>query len=154
MSALSMGGAAPPHEATSSYTASARRREAQMRLEAHEPPEVRGEGRDDVALLVSNRRGELVHTRFRELPRFLGAGDLLVVNTSATLPAALGAGLDGEALQVRLSTAQPGGLWIVEAASKAAVLDLMKSDPFYLCGLRQAVEVLHWSKALEDKVLV
>jgi S-adenosylmethionine:tRNA ribosyltransferase-isomerase len=85
-----------------------------MRLEAHEPPEVRGEGRDDVALLVSNRRGELVHTRFRELPRFLGAGDLLVVNTSATLPAALGAGLDGEALQVRLSTAQPGGLWIVE----------------------------------------
>lgn len=47
-----------------------------------------------------------------------------------------------------------GGLWIVEAAGKAAVLDLMKSDPFYLCGLRQDVEVLHWSKALEDKVLV
>jgi uncharacterized protein len=47
-----------------------------------------------------------------------------------------------------------GGLWIVEAASKAAVLDLMKSDPFYTCGLRQGVEVLHWSKALQDKVLV
>lgn len=47
-----------------------------------------------------------------------------------------------------------GGLWIVEAASKAAVLDLMQSDPFYTCGLRQAVEVLHWSRALEDKVLV
>jgi uncharacterized protein len=47
-----------------------------------------------------------------------------------------------------------GGLWIVEAASRAAVLDLMKSDPFYLSGLRQDVEVLHWSKALEDKVLV
>ena len=47
-----------------------------------------------------------------------------------------------------------GGLWIVEAPSKSAVLDLMQSDPFYTCGLRKNVEVLHWSKALEDKVLV
>lgn len=47
-----------------------------------------------------------------------------------------------------------GGLWIVEAPSKLAVLDLMQSDPFYTCGLRKNVEVLHWSKALEDKVLV
>lgn len=47
-----------------------------------------------------------------------------------------------------------GGLWIVEASSKAAVLELMKSDPFYTCGLREKVEVLHWSKALERKVLV
>jgi S-adenosylmethionine:tRNA ribosyltransferase-isomerase len=89
--------------------------EVPVRLEAHEPPEVRGEGRDDVVLLVSGRRDEqLTHARFRELPRFLAEGDLLVVNASATLPAALGARLDGEPLQVRLSTAQPGGLWIVE----------------------------------------
>jgi uncharacterized protein YciI len=47
-----------------------------------------------------------------------------------------------------------GGLWIVEAASREAVLELMKSDPFYTCGLRQDVEVLHWSKAFEGKVLV
>lgn len=47
-----------------------------------------------------------------------------------------------------------GGLWIVEAQSKAAVLELMKSDPFYTCGLRQQVEVLFWSKALDHKVLV
>lgn len=47
-----------------------------------------------------------------------------------------------------------GGLWIVEATSREAVLALMQSDPFYTCGLRQAVEVLHWSKALADKVLV
>jgi uncharacterized protein YciI len=47
-----------------------------------------------------------------------------------------------------------GGLWIVEAPSKAAVLDLMTTDPFHTCGLRQGVEVLHWSKALEKKVLV
>ena len=42
-----------------------------------------------------------------------------------------------------------GGLWIVEAASKESVFDLMKSDPFYTCGLRQGVDVLHWSKALQ-----
>ncbi|HEY8360738.1 MAG TPA: hypothetical protein VIL30_25045 [Ramlibacter sp.] len=34
------------------------------------------------------------------------------------------------------------------------VLEIMQSDPFYTCGLRQEVEVPHWSNALEDKVLV
>lgn len=47
-----------------------------------------------------------------------------------------------------------GGLWVVEAPSRDAVLQLIESDPFYLCGLRQEVEVLHWSKALERRVLV
>lgn len=47
-----------------------------------------------------------------------------------------------------------GGLWVVEAPSKEAVLALVQSDPFYTCGLRQDVEVLHWSKALQKKVLV
>lgn len=57
-------------------------------------------------------------------------------------------------LRVEPGEVPKGGLWIVEASSKPAVLDLMKTDPFYTCGLRQDVEVLHWSKALEDKVLV
>ena len=57
-------------------------------------------------------------------------------------------------LRTAPGTVPKGGLWIVEAASKEAVFDLMKSDPFYTCGLRQEVEVLHWSKALEQKVLV
>lgn len=30
----------------------------------------------------------------------------------------------------------------------------MKTDPFYTCGLRESVEVFHWSKALDKKVLV
>lgn len=47
-----------------------------------------------------------------------------------------------------------GGLWVVEAASREAVLDLMQSDPFHQCGLRESVEVLHWSKALEKKAWV
>jgi S-adenosylmethionine:tRNA ribosyltransferase-isomerase len=85
------------------------------RLEAHEPPEARGTGRDDVALLVATRHeGALVHARFRDLPRFLRAGDVLVVNTSATLPAAVDARLDGRLLELRLSTPADGGAWVVE----------------------------------------
>ncbi len=89
--------------------------EAPLRLEAREPPEVRGEGRDDVALLVARRHDlDLVHVRFRELPRFLSAGDLLVVNVSATLPAALETRLGGKPLQLWLSTPTLDGTWLVE----------------------------------------
>ena len=60
------------------------------RLEAAEPPEARGLRRDEVRLLVSNVEAEsFQHVRFSDLPRFLSAGDLLVVNTSGTLNAAL-----------------------------------------------------------------
>ena len=57
-------------------------------------------------------------------------------------------------LRVEPHAVPKGGLWVVEAPSKEAVLALVQSDPFYTCGLRQDVEVLHWSKALQKKVLV
>jgi len=89
--------------------------ELPMHLEATEPPEARGHGRDDVALLVSTRHDlELVHARFRELPRFLVPGDLLVVNASGTLAAGLAARLGGERVQLRLSTRLADGHWLVE----------------------------------------
>jgi uncharacterized protein YciI len=47
-----------------------------------------------------------------------------------------------------------GGLWIVEAESKDSDHQLVQTDPFWICGLRQSVEVLHWSKALDQQVLV
>jgi S-adenosylmethionine:tRNA ribosyltransferase-isomerase len=93
------------------------------RLEAHEPPEARGLARDDVRLLVATAHdGEIVHARFRDLPQFLEAGDLLVVNTSATLPASLPARrADRTPLQLRLSTParkSPGDAWwVVELRS-------------------------------------
>ena len=59
------------------------------RLEAHAPPEARGLARDDVRMLVARGDGRLAHARARDLPDFLEPGDLVVVNTSATLPAAL-----------------------------------------------------------------
>jgi S-adenosylmethionine:tRNA ribosyltransferase-isomerase len=91
--------------------------ELPQRLEAHEPPEARGLRRDDVRLLVARRSdGGIAHTQFRELPSFLAPGDLVVVNTSATLAAAV-AVEGGEGLELRLSTPAPHGpdsYWIVE----------------------------------------
>jgi S-adenosylmethionine:tRNA ribosyltransferase-isomerase len=91
----------------------------EIRVEAHEPPEARGLGRDDVAMLVAKRsNGALTHARFRELPRFLNAGDLLVVNTSATLPAALEGRLGGLPVELRLSTPAVDGTWLVELRTR------------------------------------
>jgi S-adenosylmethionine:tRNA ribosyltransferase-isomerase len=56
-------------------------------LSAPSPPEVRGVPKDQVRLLVADNK-QVRHTQFAQLDRFLAPGDLLVVNTSATLPAA------------------------------------------------------------------
>ena len=47
-----------------------------------------------------------------------------------------------------------GGNRSANAVRRHLHRQLMTSDPFYTCGLRQGVKVLHWSKALERKVLV
>jgi S-adenosylmethionine:tRNA ribosyltransferase-isomerase len=75
-----------------------------MRHAATRPPEERGLGRGGVRLLVATPDG-IVHARFGDLPRFLSAGDLLVVNTSATIAAAVdGRRKDGRAVVVHFST--------------------------------------------------
>ena len=75
-----------------------------MRLAASQPPEARGLGRDGVRLLVATPDG-MVHARFGDLPRFLSAGDLLVVNTSATIAAAVdGRRGDGRPVVVHFSS--------------------------------------------------
>ncbi|HEU5097615.1 MAG TPA: S-adenosylmethionine:tRNA ribosyltransferase-isomerase [Roseiflexaceae bacterium] len=85
-------------------------------LEAGEPPEARGLARDEVRLMVSYCSDDrVVHTRFRELPEFLAPGDLLVINTSGTLNAALVATrADGTPLELHVSTRLPAGVWLVE----------------------------------------
>jgi S-adenosylmethionine:tRNA ribosyltransferase-isomerase len=83
--------------------------------EAHEPPEARGLGRDGVRLLVSAGDADPVDARFTDLPCVLQPGDLLVVNTSATIPAAFDGRLpDGEPIVVHLSGTLPGNVWLVE----------------------------------------
>lgn len=78
-------------------------------LEAHEPPEARGLARDEVRLLVARRSaGSINHRRFAELPELLQPGDVVVVNISATIPAALPATTsDGSAVRVHFATRAP-----------------------------------------------
>ena len=87
-----------------------------VRREAHEPPEARGLRRDEVRLMVAGREDHcLVHTRFRELPHFLDSGDLVVLNVSAVVPAALAAlRADGTSVELHLSTPTEDGRWLVE----------------------------------------
>lgn len=79
-------------------------------LEAAAPPPTR----DGVRLLVARRSG-VHHERFRDFAQFLAAGDLLVVNLSATLAAAVDATRgDGRAAAVHFSTDLGNGRWVIE----------------------------------------
>ncbi|WP_393100483.1 S-adenosylmethionine:tRNA ribosyltransferase-isomerase [Streptomyces sp. LN325] len=84
-------------------------------LSARVPAEQRGPGRDrdSVRLLVS-RGGEVSHHAFAELPRQLRAGDLLVVNTSPTLAAAVDGRIGHARVVVHFSTRGDDGRWAVE----------------------------------------
>ena len=85
-------------------------------LEARRPPEARGLARDGVSLLVTDAATGLhTATAFTTLAAHLRAGDLLVVNDSATIPAALTAHRQNNtAITVHLSTRISESTWIVE----------------------------------------
>jgi len=105
-------------------------------LEATEPPELRLGRRDAVKLMVSRGDEPPVHTHARELARFLEPGDLVVINTSATVPAAVDAAArGGEFVIVHFSTELPTGLWLIElrrpvdgAASRSHPADFSGTD--------------------------
>jgi S-adenosylmethionine:tRNA ribosyltransferase-isomerase len=79
-------------------------------VEASAPPTVR----DGVRLLVATPE-RLTHSRFADLAAFLEPGDLVVVNTSGTLAAAVdGVRQDGRAVTVHFATALDDGEWVVE----------------------------------------
>jgi S-adenosylmethionine:tRNA ribosyltransferase-isomerase len=113
-------------------------------LEAGQPPESRGLARDGVRLLVADGAGlrhapsrhapsrhapsshaqyrpaqshhtRFRHARFRDLGQFLSPGDVLVVNTSATIAAAVdGRRPGGAPVTVHFSTSLDDGSWLVE----------------------------------------
>lgn len=110
-------------------------------LEASAPPETRGLARDEVRLMVSYfaqqptapkgypqlspamaraAADRIVHSQFRDLPCFLNAGDLLVINTSGTLNAALPASrANGAPLRLHLSNRLAAQTWVVELRQMA-----------------------------------
>jgi S-adenosylmethionine:tRNA ribosyltransferase-isomerase len=85
-------------------------------LEADRPPEARGLARDEVRLMVSYCHDDrILHSTFNLLTRYLAPGDLLVINTSGTMNAALPAvRADGVKLELHLSTHLPADIWTVE----------------------------------------
>ena len=118
-------------------------------LDAPAPPSTRGLARDEVRLLVA-RPGVVQHRRFTDLPGALDPGDLVVVNTSATRPAAVDAVRpDGRPAVVHLATVLDDGDRVVEvrpagtatgpledlrpgerlALPGGAVLDVLAADP-------------------------
>ncbi|HKG90515.1 MAG TPA: S-adenosylmethionine:tRNA ribosyltransferase-isomerase [Gemmatimonadaceae bacterium] len=93
-------------------------------LAAAEPPEARGLARDQVRLMVSRAADAIAHLRFVDFPDALAPGDLLVVNASATINAALDAQREGgERVVLHLSSPHPGGgagVWVVELRRRIA----------------------------------
>jgi S-adenosylmethionine:tRNA ribosyltransferase-isomerase len=89
-------------------------------LEAAGPAEARGLARDEVRLLVADRN-TLTHARFHELPDVLRPGDLIVVNNSATLPAAVDATVAGRIAVLHFATRLDDGRWVAELRSPAGV---------------------------------
>jgi S-adenosylmethionine:tRNA ribosyltransferase-isomerase len=81
--------------------------------DAFEPPEAHGVARDAVRLLVA-RPGGVSHARFADLGDYLRPGDLLVVNNSATMPAAVDGRRGGQAIAVHFATARADKEWVVE----------------------------------------
>ena len=82
-------------------------------LTATEPPEQRGLRRDGVRLLVAEQSG-VTHTRFARIGDHLAAGDVLVVNTSATVPGQLDGVRDGRPIVVHVANRLADGSRVVE----------------------------------------
>src|SRR4029077_16575552 len=82
---------------------------------APEPPERRGVPRDRVRLLVARTPQDIAHTEFRDLPEQLDPGDVLVVNTSATIAAEVdGVRHSHGPVVVHVATPLDDGTWVVE----------------------------------------
>jgi S-adenosylmethionine:tRNA ribosyltransferase-isomerase len=78
-------------------------------FDATEPPPFR----DGVRLLVAGASG-MTHARFSQVGEFLAAGDLVVVNTSATLAAAIDGNRVAGPVVVHFSAELDDGAWVVE----------------------------------------
>jgi hypothetical protein len=81
---------------------------------------------------IAERRAELVQDHFA----------WLASNDNVRLAGALRADMDGDSL---------GGLWIIEADSKADAEAVYQTDPFFANGLRAKVELYHYVKANPER---
>lgn len=86
-----------------------------QRLACPEPTEERNIARDDVRLLMTSGSGEIEHTTFNQVDRYLHNGDVLVVNTSATRASALPVSLPNDRVGVvHVSNRINDREWLIE----------------------------------------
>ena len=85
-------------------------------LECSKPTEIRGIQRDEVRLMISNKESnQFHHTVFKNITRYLQKGDLLIINTSGTLKAALPITLpNGKIGRIHFSTKRNDKEWLIE----------------------------------------
>lgn len=104
---------------------------------APQPAEWRGLARDEVRLLVGTADG-IDHARFHDLPDHLGPGDVLVVNTSATLAGEVDATLHGTEVVLHVAARLDDGDRVVEVRSAPdaarAILDARPGDVLRVGG--------------------
>lgn len=105
--------------------------------DATEPPEAHGIARDAVKLLVAQSSG-VSHAQFANIGDYLRAGDLLVVNNSATLPAAVDGCRAGHPIAVHFSMACSAKVWVVElrpaGPATGHLRDIRPGEPIDLPG--------------------
>jgi S-adenosylmethionine:tRNA ribosyltransferase-isomerase len=110
-------------------------------LAAQAPAERRGLNRDAARLLVVDRWFHLArHTSFDHLGDFLRPGDLLVFNSSRTLPASLlGSVAGGPEVELRLAEHLPDGSWLA--------LVICRAGELFACGIHEGM-VVEFGKGL------
>lgn len=73
-------------------------------LHAAFPPERRGVRRDHVRMMTIDRKsGKVIHDSFNHLADYVKPGDMIVLNNSRTIPAALRATIHSQEIEVRLA---------------------------------------------------
>jgi S-adenosylmethionine:tRNA ribosyltransferase-isomerase len=104
---------------------------------AKEPPERRGIARDAVRLMVIDRsENRIYHTRFYGIGKFLLPGDLMVFNTSRTIPASLVGYVKpaGPLIEVRLAEHLVDDSWLV-------LLRCQQDDNPFSCGISKGCKL-------------
>src|SRR5947199_4964778 len=88
-------------------------------------------------MVIDRATGHIEHTRFDKIGNYLRTGDLLVFNSSRTLPASLRgcecSATHGPCMEVRLAERLSDGAWL-------ALLICEQGDPFG-CGLRAGMQI-------------
>jgi len=102
--------------------------------------------------LTSTEKQMLFIVRFTDKPNMLALRQSLLTAHVLWLDQHQATILAAGSLRREPGETPVGSCWIVEAKDNAEIETLLRADPFWVGGLRQSHEVLHWSKAFDRKV--